>query len=381
MIVSAGAVWTPDQELRPGWIQIVSGRIAALGSGEPPAGPRLDAPTLTLAPGYVDIHMHGGFGHDLMTGGAAVAALSASLPGHGCTSWLATTVTAPWHPTLEAVSTLAEAVAFPPEGARPAGLHLEGPFLNPVRRGMQDERYMRQPSVEDAAALLDAGRGHVRTVTLAPELPGGSEVIAYLLGRGVRVALAHSDASYDEARTAVDAGARHVTHCFNAMRPLHHRDPGLVGAAVDDPRLTVEAIADGVHVHPAALRLLWRVKGWRAMALVTDAMQGAGAPEGVYRFGGREVRVRDGEARLADGTLAGSVLTMDAAVRQMVDAGVPPREAVGMATQTPAQVAGLDDVGRLAPGTRADLIALDADLRVAWTMVGGRIVWRSSDQP
>lgn len=377
MIVTAAAVWTPDEELRPGWVQIASGRVAAVGSGDPPAGPRTDLPEWTLAPGFVDIHMHGGFGHDLMTGGAAVAALSAALPRYGCTSWLATTVTAPWPETVDAIAAIAEAIAVPPPGARPAGLHLEGPFLNPVRRGMQDERHMRPPTISDAARLIDAGGGHVRTVTLAPELPGGLEVIGYLTGRGVRVAMAHSDADYETAKRAADAGARHVTHCFNAMRPLHHRDPGLVGAALDDQRLTVEAIADGVHVHPAALRLLWRIKGWEAMALVTDAMQGAGAPEGVYRFGGREVTVRGGEARLSDGTLAGSVLTMDAAVRQMVAAGVPPRAAVGMATRSPARVAGLADCGRLAIGARADLIALDAHLRVVWTMVGGEVAWRA----
>ena len=377
MIISAGAIWTPDEELRPGWVRISGGRVAALGAGPPPEAPTLAAPERTLAPGYVDIHMHGGFGHDLMAGRSAVSALSAALPRHGCTSFLATTVTATWDQTLEAVAELAQAVADPPDGARPVGLHLEGPFLNPLRRGMQDERHMRSPSAADVAALLEAGRGHVRTMTLAPELPGGTEVIPQLAGAGVRVAMAHSDASYDQARAAADAGARHVTHCFNAMRPLHHRDPGLVGAALDDPRLTVEAIADGVHVHPAALRLLWHVKGWRRMALVTDAMQGAGAPEGLYRFGGREVRVRDGQARLADGTLAGSVLTMDAAVRNMAAGGVPPREAVGMATQTPAEIAGLEGIGRLVVGARADLIALDPDLRVAWTMVGGRVVWQA----
>jgi N-acetylglucosamine-6-phosphate deacetylase len=392
VLVLAGTLWTPEEELRGGWVRVEGGRIVALGQGPAPSpavggggadagslgdGPVLDARGLTVCPGFVDLHIHGAFGHDLMEGLPAVAAVSAGLPRYGCTAYLPTTVTAPWVETLRAVAALAEAVEHPPAGARPVGLHLEGPFLNPARAGMQAVAHMRRPSLADAERLLAAGRGHVRLVTLAPELPGGLELVGHLARCGVVPAMAHSDASYEQARAAADAGARHVTHCFNAMRPLHHRDPGLVGAALDEERLSAEAIADGVHVHPVALRLLWRSKGWRRTALVTDAMPGAGAPEGTYRFGGHEVAVRAGQARLPDGTLAGSVLTMDRAVRVLVGAGVPPREAVAMASLTPARVAGLVDVGRVAPGCRADLVALDAELRVVWTMVGGRVVWRA----
>ena len=350
-------------------------RIAAIGAGEPPTGGAVDLRGLTLCPGFVDIHIHGAFGADVMAGG--VGAVSAGLPRHGCTSFLPTTVTAPWPETLAAVGALADAAERPPEGARPAGIHLEGPFLNPLRRGMQAAEHMRPPDAAAVDALLAAGRGRVRQVTLAPELPGGLHAVRRLAGRGVTVALAHSDATFEQAAAAAAAGARHVTHCFNAMRPLHHREPGLAGAALALPGLSAEVIADGVHVHPAMLRLLWRARGWRRLALVTDAMPGAGAPEGRYRFGGQDVTVRGGAARLGDGTLAGSVLTMDRAVATMVAAGVPPRQAVAMASRVPAAIAGLRDVGALAPGRRADVVGLGPDLGVAWVMVGGKPAWRA----
>ncbi len=368
-------MWTPQQALCPGWVCVRGERIVALGGGTPPRPAEWVGDI--LCPGYVDIHSHGGFGHDLVDGGsAALAAVSAGLVRHGCTAYLPTTVTAPWALMLQAVRGFAAAVATPPAGARPAGVHLEGPFLNPKRAGMQPIAAMRLPDLEAAGALLAAGGGVVRTVTLAPELPGGLELARFWARRGVAVSMAHSDASYEDAGAALTAGVSRVTHCFNAMSPLHHRAPGLVGAALDLDGLRVEAIADGVHLHPAILRLLWRVKGWAAVCLVSDAMAGAGAPDGHYSFGGARVEVRDGQARLPDGTLAGSVLTLDRAVRVAVAAGIPPREAVGMASFAPAEAVGLRDAGRIAPGARADLVALDPDLQPVWTMVGGRVCWR-----
>lgn len=375
MLLAADAVWTPDRVLPGGWVAVDRDRIAAVGTGEPPGMGALDLRGLLLCPGFVDLHIHGAFGADLMAGG--VGAVSAGLPRHGCTSFLPTTVTASWGETLAAVTALAAAAEHPPEGARPAGIHLEGPFLNPARRGMQVPEHMRPPDDAAVDALLEAGHGQVRQVTLAPELPGGLEAVRRLAARGVVVALAHSDASFEQAVAAAEAGARHVTHCFNAMRPLHHREPGLAGAALALPGLTAEVIADGVHVHPAMLRVLWRARGWRRLAVVTDAMPGAGAPEGRYRFGGQDVTVRGGAARLHDGTLAGSVLTMDRAVATMVAAGAPPRQAVAMASRVPAAIAGLSDVGALAPGRRADVLGLTPDLGVAWVMIGGRIAWRA----
>ncbi len=375
-ILEAAQVWTPLAALCPGWVRVRGERIVALGEGPPP-GPAERVGTI-LCPGFVDIHLHGGFGHDLPEGAAALAAVAAGLVRHGCTTYLPTTVTAPWPETLRAVRDFAAAVDSPPPGARPAGIHLEGPFLNPRRPGMQSVGAMLVPDLAAAQSLDAAAGGSVRTVTLAPELPGGLELARFWARRGVAVSMAHSDATYDEAVAAVAAGVSRVTHCFNAMSPLHHRAPGLVGAALDLEGLRAEAIADGVHLHPAMLRLLWRVKGWAAVCLVSDAMAGAGAPDGHYPFGGTLVEVRDGRARLPDGTLAGSVLTLDRAVRMAVEAGIPPREAVGMASLTPAEAVGLRDAGRIAPGARADLVALDPGLRPVWTMVGGRVCW---DEP
>ncbi len=375
--VVAKAVWTPEVCLEPGWVQIEGERIVALGRGRPPAGATIDVTAMTVCPGFLDLHIHGSFGRDAQEGAEALAAMGAGLPRFGCTGYLPTTIPAPWPQTLEIVDRLARALAQTPPGAAALGLHLEGPFLNPLHRGMHLPEFLVPPSAERARDLLAAGRGHVRTVTLAPELEGGLDATRVLAAAGVLVAMAHSDATYAQATDAQAAGVRHVTHLYSAMRGLHHREPGLVGAALDSEGLSAEVIADGIHAHPPALRLAWRAKGWRRLALITDAMPGAGAPDGTYRFGGQDVFVADGRACLADGALAGSVTSIDACVRTMVRAGVPPQEAVGMATRTPAAIAGWPDRGHLGAGARADLVALDPGLRVVWTMVGGRMVWRA----
>lgn len=376
LTVMAEAVWTPEICLEPGWVQIEGPRIVAVGRGRPPAGGVVDAMGLTVCPGFVDLHIHGGFGHDAQNGADALAAMGEGLPRFGCTAFLPTTIPAPWPQTLEIVDRLARALDQHRPGAQPLGLHLEGPFLNPLHRGMHLTEYLVAPSAARARELLVTGRGWVRTVTLAPELEGGMDAARVLAEAGILVAMAHSDATYAQATDAQAAGVRHVTHLYSAMRGLHHREPGLVGAALDSDALSAEVIADGIHAHAPALRLAWRCKGWRRLALVTDAMPGAGAPEGTYRFGGQDVFVADGHARLANGALAGSVTSIDTCVRTMARVGVPPREAVAMASRTPAMIGGWSDRGHLVSGARADLVALDADLRVAWTMIGGQMVWR-----
>ncbi len=376
LTVAGATLWTPAVCVESGWVQVEGDRIAAVGVGRPPAGPCVDAAGLTVCPGFIDLHIHGAFGHDVREGEAALVALGAGLPRFGCTAYLPTTIAAPWPQTLETVERLAAALEQAVPGAQALGLHLEGPFFNPLQRGMHLAENLVAPSAAGARALLDAGRGRVRSITLAPELPGGLDAVRVLAAAGVLVSIGHSDATYAQAQEAFAAGARHVTHCYSAMRGLHHREPGLLGAAMDLDGLSCEVIADGVHVYPAPLRLVWRAKGWRGLALVTDAMPGAGAGDGVYRFGGQDVHVGGGRAQLAGGALAGSVATMDQLVRTMVEAGVPARQAVGMATATPARIGGWPDRGQVAPGARADLVALDAELRVAWTMVGGQVVWR-----
>lgn len=375
-----GDVLTPTSHLRPGYIRVEGEHIVSVGAGEPPhdAANRIDARRGLIVPGFVDLHIHGAGGSDLMSGSDDVRAVSRFLPRTGCTAFLPTTITAPWPDTLGAIAAIADVCQDPdPAAAQPVGIHLEGPFLSHRWPGMAVADWIRPPDFEGVRALRAAAGSWLRSVTLAPEVPGALAVIEELCHSGVLVSVAHSDASYDAMCAAAEAGARHLTHAFNAMRGLHHREPGTIGGALDLPSFSVEVIADGVHVHPAILRLLWRIKGWRCMALVTDAMPAAGAREGVYVFGGQEVVVHGGSARLADGRLAGSVLRMDRAVGVAVAAGIPLSEAVGMASLTPAMIAGLTDRGQIAPGFRADLVMLDTDLRVVWTMVGGRVVWPS----
>jgi N-acetylglucosamine-6-phosphate deacetylase len=309
-----------------------------------------------LAPGYVDVHVHALDGRGLI-GEVDVDGLSRALLSRGVTSFLATTIATP----VDDLELLVKRVlGTPVSGARLVGVHLEGPWLSGKRAGAQPPDALSGPDLAGLERLLAAGPPVLLTV--APELPGALEVIERAAAAGVRVALGHSDATYDEAVAGVRAGARHITHCFNAMSGLHHREPGLVGAALDLPELTVELIADGVHVHPAAARILWRAVGADRVCLVSDAVDVALAGEvGV---------------RLADGTLAGSRVGLDGGVRNLVAWGIPLTEALRMASRTPAVAAGRADLGTLEVGSPADLVLLDTDLCVQATMVGGEIRWQ-----
>ena len=335
--------------LRPASLLLVDGVVAAVDPVEVPAD-ALVHETAVLAPGFVDLHVHALDGAGTI-GQPDVPGLSTALAKRGVTSFLATTVAAP----VDALLPLLAPV--PVTGARCAGVHLEGPWLSPSHAGAQPPAALVPPSVADLDRLLAAGPP--RLLTLAPELPGADAVVSRAVAAGVVVALGHSGATYDQAAAAVCLGARHVTHCFNAMSGLHHREPGLVGAALDLPDVTVELIADGVHVHPAAARLVWRAAGPTRVCLVSDAVD-LGLP-------GADA------ARLADGTLAGSRMGLDQAVRNLVAWGVPLVDALTMAAVTPARVLGLPPLGVGAP---ADLVLLTDDLEVAATVVGGHVVWQ-----
>jgi N-acetylglucosamine-6-phosphate deacetylase len=257
------------------------------------------------------------------------------------------------------------------------GAHLEGPFLNPKRRGAHPEHLLRDPDRALFDRLLDAAGGALRLLTLAPELPGALELIAAARAAGVAVSIGHTDATYEEALRGIEAGATFGTHLFNGMRPLAQREPGVIGALLRDDRVVAGLIADGVHVHPAVLSLVYRTKGPSRVALVTDAMAAAATALISFTLGRAEVAVRDGACFLPDGTLAGSVLTMNEAVRRMRDlAGVPLADAIEMATATPARVLGMErEIGVLAPGAYADVLTLDRDLNVQEVFVGGEIVY------
>jgi N-acetylglucosamine-6-phosphate deacetylase len=322
----------------------------------------------------VDLQVNGGFGLDLAREPArALAALSERLPRAGVTAYLPTLVSSAT-PVYEGVFA-ALTHHDPCGGASALGLHLEGPLLAPTRAGAH-----ARAAIEAAdAALLDRLFAHpaVRLVTLAPERPGALARIRALVACGVVVSMGHTDATYDQCMAAVEAGARMATHLGNAMSPLHQREPGATGAALSDDRVAVSLIADGLHVHPAVLALAARAKGAERTILVSDAVAGAGAPRGRYTLADHAIDVDEHSARLQDGTLAGAVALLDAAVRNLVRlAGVPVADALRMASETPARVLALAGKGRLEPGYDADLVVLDDELAVAATIIGGRVVYR-----
>jgi N-acetylglucosamine-6-phosphate deacetylase len=369
MTVLAGLrVVTPDRVIDNGYVRIAGGRIAKMGRGRPAGG--IDHSGHWLLPGFVDIHVHGGGGHTFTTGDPQAARAAAAFHrGHGTTTILASLVTAPHELMMLATKAFAPLVA---EGVL-AGLHYEGPYLSHVRCGAQNPAHLREPSTRELTALLRAGEGTVRMVTVAPELPGALDAIRLLVSRGVVVAVGHTDATYEQALAGVAAGATVATHLFNGMRPPHHREPGPVFALLGSDEVTCELVADGTHLHDGTLRFAARTAGPARAALITDALAAAGMADGVYDLGGQAVVVSDGEARLAEGgAIAGSTLTMDAALRRAISAGLSIVDAARMAATTPARAIGLGaEVGAIAPGLRADLVLLDEDLRPVGVMRGG----------
>lgn len=374
-ILTAATVLTPDAVLSPGWVRVEGDRVTEVGDGLPHGSSgsagrdewvATDLGAVTLAPGFVDVHSHGGGGAAYTDGVEAAGIARAAHLAHGTTSTMASLVTDTVDRLVDQVRALAPLVARD----ELLGVHLEGPWLAERYKGAHDPELLRAPSPEDVDRLIAAGP--VAMVTLAPELPGAAEAVRRFVEAGVLVAVGHSDATYDQALGAFAAGARVVTHLHNAHRPLHHREPGPAQAAIDTPGVVLELIADGVHVHPAVVGDTLRTRAGR-VALVTDAMAAAGAGDGDYRLGPLTAVVRDGVARIggADGPIAGSTLTLDRAVRLAVARGIPLAEAVAAASRVPADLLGRADLGRIAPGARADLVVLDADLAVARVMRAG----------
>lgn len=369
-VLSGARVVTPDGVVDSGWVSLDGDRIRAVGAGAVERGaPVHDLGGGWLVPGFVDIHVHGGGGWTFTTGEQEEARRVVEFHRrHGTTTSIASLVSAPL-PTLRAAL---DGLAGLVDDGTLAGLHLEGPFLAAARCGAHDPACLRVPDPAELGGLLDAGRGSVRQVTVAPELPGALDLIRRLVDSGVVAAVGHSDATYAQGRAAIEAGATVATHLFNAMRPIHHREPGLVTAAWEDDRVTVELINDGVHVHEAIVRAVFERAG--RVALVTDAMAAAGAGDGIFPLGSREVRVVDGVAMLDDGSsIAGSTLTMDAAVRRAVQvAGVSVADAVLAASTAPAAALGLTGVGAIAAGKLADFVLLNDTLEVRAVMRRGR---------
>jgi N-acetylglucosamine-6-phosphate deacetylase len=354
-------------------LRIEAGRIAAIRHA--PTGGEACAPLYEaafVAPGFIDLQVNGGFGVEVGEEPEAIRTLAARLPETGVTAFLPTIVTSPSALYPKVIAAFQAARDAP--GARPLGVHLEGPFLSPQRHGAH-----RRDLIENAdSRLLDTllESDAVRLMTLAPERADAPALIEKLREHGLLVSLGHTDATYEQFVAGVDAGARMATHLYNAMSPFGHRTPGAIGAALVDNRVTVGLIADGVHSHPASLRLAVRAKGVDRIALVTDMMAAAGMPPGRYALGGQDVTVDGASARLADGTLAGSLLTMDQAVRNMVRwADVTRGDALRMASERPAALLGRGESGRIAVGAAADLVLLDNDFHVQATIIGGAVAY------
>jgi N-acetylglucosamine-6-phosphate deacetylase len=368
--LAGGRIVTPAGVIDDGWVRTSGATIEALGSGDPPQPADDDLGGAWVVPGFVDIHTHGGGRASYMSGDQdeAIAAADAHRR-HGTTTTMASLITGTVDHLEEAVTELADLV----DDGIVAGIHLEGPFLSEARCGAHDPALLRAPEPAVLDRLLKAGRGTIRMVTVAPELEHGEEAIRRLVDAGAIASIGHTDASYDTTRAAIDAGAVAATHLFNAMRPLHHREPGPIPALLEDDRVAVELICDGVHLHEAVVRTAVAAAGADRVVLVTDAMDAAGAGDGDYVLGALPVKVEDGVARLVDGgSIAGSTLTMDRAFRFVVEAGVSVADAAVMAATTPARLLGIDDrVGSLAVGLDADLVVLDEAYELARVMVKG----------
>ncbi|HEX2133348.1 MAG TPA: N-acetylglucosamine-6-phosphate deacetylase [Actinophytocola sp.] len=363
-LITGGRVATSDGVLDPGWVLVEGGVISAVGSGAPPVVDAVvtDAGGQWVVPGFVDIHCHGGGGAAFTsTDPADVRHAVLAHRRHGTTTMLASLVSRPVPELVEQVAALRELT----EDGLLAGIHLEGPFLSAARCGAHDPAVLRAPDAPSVDALLAAGKGALRMVTVAPELDGAVPAVKRLVDAGVIAAVGHTDALAEDVVPAVDAGASVATHLFNGMRPLHHREPGPIGTLLDDERVTVELICDLVHLHPTVVRLAARHAGTGRTVLITDAISATGAGDGVYDIGGLEVRVDNGIPTLAGGgSLAGSTLTMDAAFRNLVQGcGLGVLEAVNAACTRPAELLGLGDTtGRIAPGLAGDLVLLDDTL-------------------
>lgn len=369
----------PSGVLENGEVVVADGLIESAGpmpaeSDRPAADAVHDLSGHWLVPGFVDMHVHGGGGASYMSGDPGQALRVAAFHrAHGTTTTMASLVTASHEELLRSVDALAGLV----EDGVLTGIHLEGPYLSRARCGAHDPDLLREPDRGEVDALLRAGRGTVRMVTLAPELAGGVDLVRQLVDGGVLAAVGHTDGTHRETQAAIGAGASVATHLFNAMRSVHHREPGPVTALLQDSEVVVELINDGVHLHPGTVNLAFAAAGAERVAFITDAMGAAGMPDGVYPLGPMTARVEGGIARLADGdSIAGSTLTLDRALRTAVrDNHLPITDAVRALSTTPARALGLGDrVGAITPGLQADLVVLDTDLRIAGVLWGGRWV-------
>jgi len=383
LVIHADRAFTPFEEIPDAALVIQGSKISGIGPRgkvDVPRGAReINARGRTVVPGFVDVHIHGAGGHDVMEGTReALEIITATVAAHGTTSVVATTVTASEKETLESVAGIARFILDSSQyatrelSAEILGIHLEGPFISTARRGVHPAKWIAAPSTQLLQKLLAEARGTGQILTLAPELPGALELIEAARSAGLVISLGHTDATYEQAQAAIEAGATHAAHVYNAMRPFSHRGTGVIGAVLTSPKVSAELIADGVHVDETAIRMLIELKTPERVILVSDGISATGMPDGKYQLGMFEVKVSGGVARNAEGKLAGSTLTLDSALRKIVSLGVPLSSAIAMATANPARQIGLGTrKGVLAPGADADLVFLDEKLEVSGVMTRG----------
>ncbi len=374
-LVLSGNIWS-ESGFKSGRLVIREGRIVQVDfSPASSLGADFDFGEAYITPGLIDLQLNGGLGFDFTQQPETVDIVAETLPKWGVTSFLPTFITAPIETYYTALQYLHD--RQPAKSAAHAlGAHLEGPYLNPDFRGAHDRNFIREPSLGELNRLL--AYDTLKFITLAPEEPGSLELIRLAAAHGILIAAGHSGATYEQGLAAFEAGATCATHLFNAMPPLHHRKPGLVGAVLENPNVTANLIVDGIHLHPAVVGLIYRLKGWQRVCLVTDAMAGLGMAPGRYELAGQAVIVDGKSARLADrDTLAGSILTLNDALRNMVEfTGCPPHEAVNMATLNPARLLGIaDQKGCLQAGFDADIAVFSPDFEPLLTIVGGAVVF------
>ncbi|MFZ0663101.1 MAG: N-acetylglucosamine-6-phosphate deacetylase [Acidobacteriaceae bacterium] len=381
-VLTAARLVTSEEVIENPIVTIEDGLIAAIASrsqAELPPGRHLDFAGSTLVPAFFDVHMHGGAGYDLMEATPeAFHAVGHLLARNGVGAYLATTMTAPVESILKSLAGIAKFIGTSDHGARPLGIHMEGPFLSPHKRGCHPEDLLQTPTIELFDRMWQASEGNIRLMTIAPEMPNAPEVIAHAAALGVRSSLGHSNAVATEAQAGVRAGAVSATHTFNAMRDFSHRDPGILGEVLTNDHLFAELICDGFHVDPAAVQIYWRCKGPGRAILVTDAMSAAGMPDGNYKLGTLDVRVIGGKCVLDERTLAGSTLTLNRGVKNFAEfTGAPIEQVARLATRNPAQMTGLEsETGNLAKGRPADITVLSANNEVVETFLLGTPVAR-----
>lgn len=389
LAILARKVITPDTVIPEGVVLVEGRKILEVGSRFEVTFDEREFHALhferqILVPGFIDVHIHGSGGRDVMEGTReAVEVVSKFLASHGTTAYLATTVTASPIKTIQALESLGKLIQEETGGARILGVHLEGPFINEKKRGVHPPEHIRNPSVRIFDELVKMSGNQIKLVTLAPEIPSGLQFVEHIRSKGIVVSLGHSNATYEEARQAIQAGATNATHTFNAMREFSHREPGILGAVLTDSRVWTELIADGVHVDPIAVEMLLRCKGTRRVLLITDAISAAGMPDGDYHLASLAVKVSQGVCRSLEGSLAGSTLSQDRALQNMIRwTGMPLEQVICMLTRNPAESIGVSESkGSVQPGQDADLVLLEDDLSVQATLCEGSLVYQRQLSP